>query len=139
MTSSVPSLFLLKHHRLWQELDEDARLRLEAAGRRECHPRGSILWGPDDERGEAQLVLEGRVRVFAFDPLGREIVLGILEEGELAAQVESSDARTGYVEALEACEILRLRLAELQGILEGEMTEAAQALERARKGGASRG
>lgn len=131
-------LWLLKHHRIWQGLDEDARRRLEDAGRRESHPRGSLLWGPDDDRGEAQLVLAGRLRICAFDPLGREIVLGILEEGELCAQEESTEERSGFVEALEPCEVLRIRVARLLGVLEEEDEELARALAEARGGGDSR-
>jgi CRP-like cAMP-binding protein len=132
------TISLLKHRRIWQDLEEEVRLRLVGAGVRERHPRGRILWGPDDDLGEAQLVIEGRLRVCRFDELGREIVVGILEEGELVTQEEAAQGATGYVEALEPCEILRVRLAELEAILDDEDPDSAAALRSAREKGASR-
>ena len=132
MVQAASTLRILKHQRIWQELDEDARDRLQRRGRRERHPRGSILWGPDDERGEVRLVLEGRVRVCRFDALGRELVVGMLEEGELVTQEEMGTGPSGYVEALEPSEILRVRRVELEHLLDEEAAEIAEALRRAR-------
>lgn len=139
MLHAPMTISLLKHRRLWQDLDEAAQQALERAGRRESHPRGRIVWGPDDELGEAQLVIEGRLRVCTFDRLGREIVVGILEEGELVTQEEAVRGAIGYVEALEPCEILRLRMVQLEELLAEEDPSLVEALQQARQEGAARG
>ena len=82
------------------------RLRpLEAAATILRRPRGGVIFGPDHPGGRVWLVKEGRLRLSRFVPGGDEILLAVLEEGDVVGLPERAPA---YLECLEPTVLLEV-------------------------------
>jgi CRP-like cAMP-binding protein len=103
-------IWFLKRCDLFERLTPVERQRLEAnALLRRC-PRGEIIYFPT-EPGQSVLVLcQGRVKIKALGPDGKETILAFVEAGELfgeLALVEAA-AREEFAEAAEDAVLLAL-------------------------------
>ena len=67
------------------------------------YPEGVQIFQKGDEATQAYFIKEGRVRIFKKDEKGKEIPLGVAEEGDIIGEMSMlrGHVRTSYAEALE--------------------------------------
>ena len=106
---------LLKSSNLFQGLDESeldamaALVRLVSVnGRQELFHRG-------DSASQLYVIVRGRLKALVTSPEGNEIVFNILGPGEVLGElaVLNDTPRTATVQAIDVCELLSLRRADL--------------------------
>ena len=137
----MPASWFLKHCDWRHELREDASERVRARATFLPLVTGQILFGPESPGGFVYLLEEGRLRLCRFDQAGREVVRGILEEGDLLVEPLGLEGakKKGYATALEATRVLRLELGEFEELERQASSKLKEALQRAREGRAFRG
>lgn len=86
-----------------EELDEILRFALERRV-----PRGQTIFQKGDEGSSMMAVLRGRVRISVVSPEGREVVLNIINPGEVFGEIAMLDGkpRSADATAAEATELL---------------------------------
>lgn len=79
-----------------------------AAGRRRCYPRGSLVFAEGDRAHEVLLVRTGTVKVTVAAPDGRQVVVDLLDRGELIGELAALDGagRTANAFAVTAVEVV---------------------------------
>jgi len=105
-------LWYLKHIKLFAGLSWKEMRHLQRITKMEAYPKGEMLYIPGDSSDVVYLLKKGRVKISRVHEDGREVLLTILEPGEVFGEVEalSSDHRETLVQALEktlVCEIQR--------------------------------
>jgi CRP-like cAMP-binding protein len=91
-------------------LAPDDREAVEAVAMRRRYPRGSILLHSGDDAASVLVLLEGRVKVCAPSPEGRDAVLAFRGPGDLIGELAAIDGhqRSSSVTALEEVSALSL-------------------------------
>ena len=79
--------------RLVQQLTADERARLFAGAQERKFKNGQLIFQRGDEGGSMMAVLDGRVRISIASEDGREIVLTIIEPGQVFGEIALLDGR----------------------------------------------
>jgi len=94
---------LIARHFLLRALPGPALERLAAHARFRSFPAGSIVFHKQDRADSMLVVVEGRVLISASSESGREIVLNLIDEGEVFGEIGLIDGgpRSAQAQALE--------------------------------------
>lgn len=74
-------------------LSQDQHDELSHLGRRASYRRGQVLFREGDPAGSVFVVGDGRVKVHATTPAGRDVVLAIKGRGELVGELSAIEGR----------------------------------------------
>ncbi|MCX5765790.1 MAG: Crp/Fnr family transcriptional regulator [Gemmatimonadetes bacterium] len=96
---------------LFKSLPADEVAKFADALREKSYPRGSVILFEDDPGDSLFIVRRGRVKVVLVAEDGREVILGLLSEGEHFGELSLIDdqPRSAHVIAMEDAELLVLR------------------------------
>ncbi len=86
----------------------------------ECYPAGEEIYAKDLPANCMMLVLRGRVRIGSISLAGREIVLNIINPGQIHGEIGMLDGgvRSGDAVAMTDCELLVLNRRDFMPLLE---------------------
>ena len=117
---------------LLKDLPEDSLTSLSESGLKQQLTKGKTLFQKGDSGDFLAVILSGKLKVSAYSISGTETVLNILQPGDVLGEIAAIDGgeRTADVVALEACEILVIRRADILRKLETD-SEFALALSKA--------
>ena len=103
-------------------LPADSLAALVAVGRVRRYPRGSLLFAEGDAATEVLVVREGSVKILLASLGGREVVLDVMEPGDLLGELSAIDAgeRSATAIALTNVEVLAIPQAAFQHRLVGD-------------------
>jgi CRP-like cAMP-binding protein len=101
-------------------LGDEALALLEQHGRMRRYPRGSLLFAEGDEAHEVLLVRSGAVKIVVTSASGREVVLDVLEAGQLLGELSAIDGgvRSAGALALTAVEVVAVAQDTFRGLLD---------------------
>ena len=104
----------------FDELDADCRAALHTRGRVRRYPRGSLLFAEADVAHEVLVITAGAVKVVVTASSGREVVLDVLEAGELLGEMSAIDGghRSATATALGPVEVLAVPQAAFVELLD---------------------
>jgi CRP-like cAMP-binding protein len=99
--------------------DTDIRATLELA-HTEAHPAKHVVFREGEEGDRLLLLLEGRVKVSLSSPEGKEVILSILEPGQLIGEMSLLDGgqRSATVTTMDPCRFLAIWRKDFLGFLE---------------------
>jgi CRP/FNR family cyclic AMP-dependent transcriptional regulator len=99
---------ILERHPLLGELTAAERDQLLTYARVEHYRQGSVIFLKDSPGRGMMAVLRGKVRISASAPDGREIVLNVIEKGQVFGEVALLDGKDRSADALamEDCDLL---------------------------------
>jgi CRP/FNR family cyclic AMP-dependent transcriptional regulator len=105
-------LWYLKRIKLFAGLSWKEMRHMQRITKMESYDKGAILYLPGDSSDVVYLLKKGRVKISRVHDDGREVLLAILEPGEIFGEVETlnGDYRETLVQAMEktlVCEIHR--------------------------------
>lgn len=111
-TEESKKLWYLKKIKLFAGLSFQEMRHMRRITRMETFEKGELVYLPGDPSDAVYLLKKGRVKIFKVNDDGREVLLTILEPGEIFGEVEalSGDRRETLVQVLEkamVCEIQR--------------------------------
>ena len=117
---------------LLKDLPEDSLASLSESGLKQQLTKGKTLFQKGDAGDYLAVILSGKLKVSAYSISGNETVLNILQPGDVLGEIAAIDGgeRTADMVALEACEILVIRRADILRKLETD-SEFALALSKA--------
>jgi CRP-like cAMP-binding protein len=101
-------------------LGDEALALLEQHGQARRYPRGSLLFAEGDEAHEVLLVRSGAVKIVVTSAPGREVVLDVLEAGQLLGELSAIDGgvRSAGALALTAVEVVAVAQDTFRGLLD---------------------
>jgi CRP/FNR family transcriptional regulator, cyclic AMP receptor protein len=113
-------------------LSDQERAEFRAAGRVRRYARGEAIFHEGDDPGGVIAIVDGRAKVSATGPAGREVVLRFAGEGELIGELSAiaGRPRTATVSALDALETVAIRTADFQRFVEEHPRVAPLVFER---------
>jgi CRP/FNR family cyclic AMP-dependent transcriptional regulator len=87
------------------------------------YPRGTLIMRIGENIDALYVMLAGRAKVLIPDDKGREVILAVLGHGDFFGEMALLDdqPRSASVEALDACEVLRLGRTEFLRVLRSNM------------------
>lgn len=88
-------------------LNAEERGTLESLGRRRHFRSGQVLFTEGDEGRDVVLVLEGSVKIVSAAPSGREVILEVIDAGQLVGEMSAIDGqlRSATAVALTAVDV----------------------------------
>jgi CRP/FNR family cyclic AMP-dependent transcriptional regulator len=100
-------------------LRPDDRAALLALGRRRHYAQGQVLFYEGDEGRDVYLLLSGQVKASIASAAGREIILDVIDGGELLGELSAIDRepRSATVTALTEVEVIIAPTDEFLGFL----------------------
>src|SRR6195256_1872483 len=106
----VVSSLLLRSVPLFSSLSGDQLLVLASVLSRKPYPRDSAVIAAGDPTDALYIVISGRLKVVMSDKEGREVILAILNQGEVFGEMGLIDQapRSATVAAIESCELLTI-------------------------------
>jgi CRP-like cAMP-binding protein len=122
---------LLERSWLLETLAASARDRLLARLPQRGYADGQLIFGQGDRGGSLLLVVRGRVKIGATSREGRELILGIVEAGELFGEIALLDgkARSADAVAFGDCVVASLERRDLLDVLRQSPEAAIRLLE----------
>jgi CRP/FNR family transcriptional regulator, cyclic AMP receptor protein len=110
-------------------LSVDERAGFESLGRRRTFSSGQVLFTEGDEGRDVIVLLDGSVKIVSAAPSGREVILEVIDGGELVGEMSAIDGqpRSATAVALTAVDILVIPTPQFLSFLE-EHGSAATAL-----------
>ncbi len=116
--------FLLRHLR-----PEELR-RLAAAASVARHPAHATVFKKGDDGTSMMAVIRGKVKISTYSDEGKEVVLNIIDQGDIFGEIAVLDGRprTADAVALEETDLLVLRRAQLLPFLTGDPEMLARLL-----------
>lgn len=122
---------LLAQHFLLAKLDQDALDTLLAVASERRFTNGQVIFQKGDPGTSMMAVLSGRVRISAYSEDGREIILNMIDAGQLFGEIALLDgkARTADATAMGKTEILVLDRRDFLPFLEKNPKSAVQLIE----------
>ncbi len=110
----------LAQHSLLRHLDGDTRRRIVGYAHARRFAAGDVIFLKGSPCTGMMTVLTGRVRISALSRQGKEIVLNVIEAGEVFGEVALLDGgeRTADATALTECELLVLERRDMLSCLE---------------------
>lgn len=109
--STTASSDILAAHFLLRHLRREELEQLASHARIVKHPAGVMLFQKGDPGDSMIVVVSGRVRICTLSPEGRELVLNIINPGEVFGEMALLDGQPRSADAvtIEPCELLSLR------------------------------
>lgn len=119
---AIEKAFLLRHHYLFRTLDPTVLRRIVDLGITTRLERGDVLFRKGDEGNALYGVLQGQIRISASSPTGREVIMNLMEEGEVFGEIALLDGgtRTADAIAIARAELLTIRRRDFLNFLERE-------------------
>jgi CRP/FNR family transcriptional regulator, cyclic AMP receptor protein len=116
----VVSPLLLRNVPLFSLLPVDQLLLLTQVVLRKPYPKNSTVIAAGDSADALYIVISGRVKVTMSDNEGREVILAILNQGEVFGEMGLIDQapRSATVVAMESCELLTITRADFTKCLQ---------------------
>jgi CRP-like cAMP-binding protein len=110
----------LEQHFLLRHLEVDARRRIVGCARNRRYAAGETVFLKGSAGTGMMTVLSGRVRISALSRQGKEIVLNVIEPGEVFGEIALLDGkeRSADATALTDCEVLVLERRDVFAYLE---------------------
>jgi CRP-like cAMP-binding protein len=110
----------MAQHSLLRHLEPAARRRIVGFARARRFAAGETIFLKGSAATGMMAVLSGRVRISAPSRQGKEIVLNVIEPGEVFGEIALLDGgdRTADATALSTCELLVLERRDVMGFLE---------------------
>lgn len=120
------ALWYLKQCDLFRRLSLDEVARLEPLCRSRTFRRGEPIYLPSDAAAAAMVLAEGRVKIGALTPDGKQTLLAFVEPGELFGELEALDGgpREEFAEAAEKSTVVLLPAAVLRAMVADDPTLA---------------
>ena len=111
---------LLERHPLFRHLDPAARRRIVSFARARRVAAGETIFLKGSAGTSMMAVLAGQVRISALSPQGKEIVLNVINPGEVFGEIALLDGkeRTADAVAVSDAELLVLERRDVVGFLE---------------------
>ena len=108
--ATAVSTEVLKSVPMFAALGEDQLRTLKTMLSRRSASRGSVIMAEGDRTDFLYVVITGRVKVMMGEADGKEVILGILGQGEFFGEMGLIDdgPRSASVVAIEPCELLQL-------------------------------
>lgn len=121
---------LLKSHYLFKDLAPSSIERIAALGVTRTLGANQPLFSKGDEGDALYGVLHGRIRISAVAPSGKEVILNVINPGEIFAEIALLDGgpRTADASAMEATELLQIHRRDFLQFLESEPRVASHLL-----------
>ena len=116
----MSKVWLLKRINVFEMLPSKAMTQLASLVDDRIVKRGSFVFRPDDRGDSIYMLKSGRVKISRFSKDGRELVLGVVEPGEMFGEeaIPAGTAkRTAFAEALEDAMVCRLHVDEFNKML----------------------
>ena len=122
---------LLARHYLFCDVDDSVIDRLTEISVTKRLVDGEQLFEKGDEGDALFGVLSGNVAIYIGSPTGREIILNVMEPGDVFGEIALLDGlpRTAHAKALEASEVMQVRRRDFLPFLEREPKLAIHLLE----------
>ena len=119
---AIEKSFLLARHYLFRGVDPATMSRVGEMAVTKRLDRGERLFQKGDEGDALFGVLEGQVRISAPSLSGKEMILNLMEEGDIFGEIALLDGgdRTADATAMTRCELLMLRRRDFMQFLERE-------------------
>ena len=114
-------LALLRSHSFFGQLPPEALDRLGSYMKRRSLPRGTVIFTEGDPGSGLMGVLAGTVKISAPSVDGRDIVLNIIQEGEIFGEIALLDGRprTADASAMTDCELMVIERRDFIPFLRG--------------------
>jgi CRP-like cAMP-binding protein len=111
---------VLERHFLFRHLEADARGRIVSYARVRHVAAGETIFLKGSAGTSMMAVVAGQVRISVFSPQGKEIVLNVINPGEVFGEIAVLDGkeRSADAVALTKCELLVLERRDLVAFLE---------------------
>ena len=108
--ATIDKQAVLAGHLMFGQLSADERDRLVTYMRVARHPRRTVLFRKGDPGTNMMVVLRGRVKICTHSEDGKELVLNLVNPGEVFGEIALLDGsdRTADAVTLEECELLVL-------------------------------
>jgi CRP/FNR family transcriptional regulator len=116
----MTKVWLLKRINIFEMLPAEAMNRLASLVDDRVIKKGSFVFRPDDKGDSIYILKMGRVKISRFSKDGRELVLGVVEPGEMfgeEAMPGGAGKRTAFAETLEDARVCRLPVEEFNTFL----------------------
>ena len=122
---------LLSQHFLLEKLDDAALDRLLAVASERRFTNGQVIFQKGDPGSSMMAVLEGRVRISAYSEDGREIILNMVESGQIFGEIALLDGkqRSADATAMGKTQLLILDRRDFLPFLEDNPKIAVQLIE----------
>lgn len=116
----METYWFLKHCQLFERLSADELRGLERVSQFRRFPAGSPVYLPSDQSRAVLLLVAGRVKICHLTPEGKELILALIEPGELFGELALLDpgARQELAETVEASTLVSLPGEALARLLE---------------------
>jgi CRP-like cAMP-binding protein len=111
---------IFERHFMLGKLSPEEIDKLLTYSRVERYPAGEEIFAKGSPGNTLMIVLRGRVRISSISLAGREIVLNIIDAGELVGEIATLDGgeRSGDAVAMTECELLVLTRRDFMPFLE---------------------
>lgn len=116
----MTKVWLLKRINIFEMLPAEAMNQLASLVDDRVVKKGSFVFRPDDKGDSIYILKMGRIKISRFSKDGRELVLGVVEPGEMfgeEAVPAGAKKRTAFAEALEDARVCRLHVDEFNKML----------------------
>lgn len=106
----IDKLALLRNHRLFRELDPKMIEQLASRATKRSIARGSVVFAKGDEGAGLFGVLAGTVKISMLSAEGRELVIALINSGEVFGEIALLDGRprTADATAQTNCELFAI-------------------------------
>ena len=113
---------LLARNFLFRNLDPDVIERISALGTRVELAGNLVLFLKGDEGDALYGVLDGRIRISSGDADGKEIILNIIDSGDIFGEIALLDGkpRTADASAMAASQLFRVQRSDFLGLMAAE-------------------
>lgn len=127
----MDKLELLGRNFLFRDLDRSALERLAALAVTRRLKKGEVLFNKGDEGDALYGVRSGNICISTTAPNGKEIILSVMERGDVFGEIALLDGlpRTADAWALEGSELIMMRRRDFTSLLEREPSLAVHLLE----------
>jgi len=116
----MESFWFLKHCQLFERLSTEELRGLEAVSQFRRFPAGSPVYLPSDRAQTVLLLVAGRVKICQLTAEGKELILALIDPGELFGELAlfDSEARNELAETVESSTLVALPGEALTRLLE---------------------
>jgi CRP-like cAMP-binding protein len=120
--SSQDTFELLSRNFLFRDVDPSALRRVAELGIKRRLASGERLFSKGDDGDALYGVISGNVAICASGPGGKEVILSVMEPGDILGEVALIDGlpRTADARALEPADLLMIRRRDFLALLERE-------------------
>jgi len=128
---TADKLAILRRHRLFGRLSQTAVEHLAFYTKRRSLPRGTVVFARGEPGTGLMGVLAGAVKISVPSANGREIVLGIMREGDIFGEIALIDGRphTTNATALTDCDLTVIEFRDFLQFLRSQPNLAIQIIE----------